>query len=211
MSRWRIWRGPQRDGAEDRAWRVGKSPIRVGAFTYGDERMSIREWGEGAGLTIGRYCSIAANVTILLGGNHRTEWITTYPFGHVHIDRLGGEGIVGNPFSRGDVEIGNDVWIGHGATILSGVSIGHGAVVAAQAVVSRDVPPYHIVAGNPARTVTERFAPEIVALLLELSWWDLPEGVVRAIAGELSAPPTVPGLRALIARTRTAAGTSEDA
>lgn len=202
MSWWRRWRKRRVDGGAERNWRVGNSMVRVGAFTYGDDRMAIREWGEGAALTVGRYCSIAADVTILLGGNHRTDWITTYPFGHVHTDRLGGQGIVGNPFAKGDVAIGHDVWIGHGATILSGVTIGHGAVIAARAVVTRNVAPYHIVAGNPARTVTERFAPDIVALLLELAWWDLPAATVRTLAPELSAPPTAAGLRAMIARTR---------
>lgn len=124
------------------AW---KSRYEVGRGTYGNP--TVLHWGEPTTLKVGCFCSIAADVKIFLGGNHRTDWITTYPFpafwkSAAHIK--------GHPSSRGDVIIGHDVWIGEGAVILSGVRIGNGAVVAASAVVTRDVPPYGIVAGNPA-------------------------------------------------------------
>jgi len=107
---------------------VGKSPVSLCAFSYGEDHLTIRQWGEGAALRIGRFCSIADDVTVFLGGNHRTDWITTFPFGHVFAKELGGEGIVGNPATKGDVAIGHDVWIGSGARIMSGVQIGNGAV-----------------------------------------------------------------------------------
>lgn len=180
----------------------GKSPVSLGAFSYGEEHLAIRQWGEGAALRIGRFCSIADDVTVFLGGNHRTDWITTFPFGHVFTNELGGAGIVSHPASKGDVSIGHDVWIGSGARIMSGVQIGNGAVIAAAAVVTRGVPAYGVVGGNPARLLSTRFSPQIVTLLQELGWWDLPVATLRQIAADLSAPPTESGLRALIDRTR---------
>ncbi len=187
---------------EDTAWTIGKSRIHVGAFTYHVANLNIRQWGEGAGLKIGRFCSLADNITVFLGGNHRVDWATTFPFGHICVDDLGGEGIVGCPRSSGDVVIGDDVWIGAGATIMSGVTIGTGAVIAAQAVVVGDVAPYDIVGGNPARVIRNRFSPQVVSLLLDLSWWNLPVETIRDIAPDLCTPPTVEGLHALIARTK---------
>jgi len=183
-------------------WQAANSRVTVGRCSYGYEDLCIKEWGEGAALSIGAFCSIAAGTTILLGGNHRTDWITTYPFGHILRDELGGGDIAGHPASKGDVTIGNDVWIGHGVTILSGVTVGDGAVLAANATVTRDVEPYAIAGGNPARQLKFRFDAEIRALLLQLRWWELPLEVVREIAPALSAPPTAEGLRALIARVR---------
>jgi acetyltransferase-like isoleucine patch superfamily enzyme len=146
-----------------------RAKIDVGDHTYGVPH--VRWWGEASGLRVGKFCSIARDVTIFLGGNHRTDWITTYPF-NVRRPWRKQTRVAGHPWSRGDVQIGNDVWLGEGCTILSGVTIGDGGVVAARSVVSRDVPPYAIVAGNPARVVRIRFASEEIARLLELRWWD---------------------------------------
>lgn len=95
----------------------------VGRHTYGNPE--IIEWGEGATLSIGAFCSIAEGVAIFLGGNHRLDWVTTYPFNYLWEC---GAGFQGHPATKGDVVIGNDVWIGRNAAILSGVHIGDGAV-----------------------------------------------------------------------------------
>jgi acetyltransferase-like isoleucine patch superfamily enzyme len=141
----------------------------AGDFTYGIP--SVWRWDEPATLVIGKYCSLSIEIVILLGGNHRSDFVTTYPFSTI-ADWPEASGIEGHPSSKGDVRIGNDVWIGMGALILSGVTIGDGAVIAARAVVSGDVPPYAIVAGNPARVVRMRFPDDVVRQLLRLRWWD---------------------------------------
>ncbi|AMJ63480.1 chloramphenicol acetyltransferase [Bosea sp. PAMC 26642] len=153
--------------------------IAVGAHTYGRPKVRFAE--SGARLTIGRYGSIADGVEILLGGNHRLDWITTYPF--PALPRIWPEaaGRDGSHASNGDVAIGHDVWLGSQCLILSGVTIGHGAVVAARAVVTRDVPPFAIVAGNPARIVRYRMSEEAIAELLAKRWWDLPDTEIRRL------------------------------
>ena len=133
--------------------------IEVGDFTYG--RPFVHQCDKTTRLKIGKFCSIAGNVHILLGGEHHTNYITTYPF-DVLFD--------GKPTpSKGDVIIGNDVWIGENVTILSGVTIGDGAVIGAGCVIAKDVDPYTIMIGNPARILTKRDygSPPI-------AWWDLP-------------------------------------
>lgn len=150
--------------------------VSIGAHSYGVP--AIRWWGEAAKLRIGKFCSIANGVTIYLGGNHRTDWITTYPFTVMPRWRRYTHGS-GHPVSRGDVVIGNDVWLGEGCTLFSGVTIGDGAVVAGRAVVSRDVPAYAIAAGNPARVVRYRFTPEQIEQLLQLRWWDWDDAQIR--------------------------------
>lgn len=168
---------------------IGKSPVSVGRFTYGFGNLAILQWGEGAALRVGAFCSLASNINIFLGGNHRTDWITTFPFGHIFQDQLGGEGIEGHPSTKGDVVIGNDVWIGQGATIMSGLTIGDGAVVSAFACVVKDVAPYTIVGGNPARQIKQRFDNEIVDLLLRLKWWELPNEDIKSISKVLCSTP----------------------
>lgn len=171
--------------------------LSVGRYTYGHESLTILDWGEGAKLRIGAFCSIAQSVEIFLGGNHRVDWATTFPFGHIFRNELGGEGILGHPATRGDVIIGNDVWLGRGARIMSGITIGDGAVVAAGALVVRDIAPYEIWGGNPARRIRIRFAPDIVDGLLDLKWWTWPEHILREAAALLSQPPDHVTLAAL--------------
>lgn len=149
----------------------------IGIGSYGG--LTVPLYGDDARLKVGAWCSIGAEVQVLLGGEHRPDWVTTYPF---NVLRPGFEQIRGQPHSKGDVVIGSDVWIGRRATILSGVKIGHGAVVAAGAVVVKDVEPYWIVGGNPARPIRRRFSDETVERLLQIRWWEWPEErVLRAV------------------------------
>ena len=138
----------------------------IGKGTYGNP--TVAHWGEEATLTVGNYCSIAINVRILIGGNHRMDWVTTYPFPRF---RDSARHITDFVVSRGSVTIGHDVWIGENVTILSGVTIGNGAVIGASAVVTKGVPPYTIVAGNPARKIGVRFSKGDVEILQSLEWW----------------------------------------
>lgn len=181
---------------------IENSKITIGPCTYGYEYLEVFG-SKGVSLTIGSFCSIAMKTTIFLGSNHRTDWITTFPFGHQMADELGGREIKGHPASNGDVVIGNDVWIGYGSTIVSGVTIGSGAVIAANAHVVKDVAPYEIVGGNPAKHIRYRFDEEIRALLLELKWWDLPINIIKELNQTLSSEPTVDLLNSLVARYRT--------
>lgn len=154
--------------------KLSSTGVQIGDYTYG--MPTILQWTEHDTCVIGRYCSIAKNVTIMAGGEHRTDWITTYPiremFGLVGANRRG------HPATKGPTVIGNDVWIGYGATILSGVNVGDGAVIGARAVVTRDIEPYSIVAGNPARHIRYRFSPEQIEILLQVKWWEWPRETV---------------------------------
>jgi acetyltransferase-like isoleucine patch superfamily enzyme len=145
---------------------------KIGEFTYG--KPHIFHWGEKADLSIGKYCSIARDVKIFLGGNHRTDWVSTYPFNVISDNFPKAKNIQGHPATRGDVIIGNDVWIGYSATIFSGVTIGDGAVIGAFSVVTKNVKPYEIVAGNPARSIRMRFDEVTIFNLLKIAWWNWP-------------------------------------
>jgi acetyltransferase-like isoleucine patch superfamily enzyme len=142
-----------------------------GEHTYIGGNFNVFSWGEGTTLTIGNFCSLAANITVYLGGNHRTDWVTTYPFGHVNKDNFPYDG-KGHPATNGNVIIGNDVWIGNNVNIMSGITIGDGAVIATNSHVVKDVPPYTIVGGNPARIIRKRFTEEQIDKLLKIRWWD---------------------------------------
>jgi acetyltransferase-like isoleucine patch superfamily enzyme len=151
----------------------------IGEGTYAAGKLRIRFRHAGGLVTklkIGRFCSLSDGVTILLGGEHRVDWVTTYPLHTL----LGKESVAGYPRSKGDVIIGNDVWIGTDALILSGVEIGDGAVIAARSVVTKDVPAYSIVAGNPAKLVRFRFIKSIRADLQKIAWWNWPMSKIEA-------------------------------
>jgi acetyltransferase-like isoleucine patch superfamily enzyme len=141
----------------------------IGKYSYGNPK--TYSWGEGSKLKIGNFCSIADNVNIYLGGNHRTDWVTTYPFGHINKNIFDTFDGVGHPSTKGDVIIGNDVWIGSNVTIMSGVTIGDGAVIANNSHVVRNIDPYSLVGGNPAKLIKYRFTPEQIEKLLNIKWW----------------------------------------
>jgi acetyltransferase-like isoleucine patch superfamily enzyme len=165
----------------------------IGRGSYG--KPTVHDYGLGVTLCVGAFCSLA-DVTIFLGGEHRVDWVTTYPFSVMWEEA---EEIAGHPTTKGDVVIGNDVWIASGATILSGTTIGDGAVVGAGAVVSGVVAPYAIAAGNPAREVRKRFDDATIERLVAAAWWDWPEDDIRA-ALPLLLSDDVTGLLALAER-----------
>ena len=155
--------------------------IEVGEYTYYDgrpgeafeDRVLYHYEIFGDHLRIGKFCAIGPGTTFIMNGaNHRMSGFSTYPFnlfGH------GWERVTPSlddlPF-KGDTIIGNDVWVGMDATILPGITIGDGAIIATKAVVTRDVPPYTIVGGNPARRIAQRFSDDVIVALLEIKWWD---------------------------------------
>lgn len=157
--------------------------IQVGAYTYYDDFEDVHNFERnvkylfdfiGDRLIIGKFCMIASDVTFMMNGaNHLSKSISSYPFA------VFGEGwekaMEGKSYPyKGDTIIGNDVWIGYGATIMPGVQIGDGAIIASKSVVTRDVAPYTIVGGNPAQEIKKRFSTEKIEKLLALKWWDWP-------------------------------------
>jgi len=157
------------------AYYVARHAFEIGDFSTGAP--IIQFWSDASRLRIGKYCSIAAGVTLVLGGLHRTDTVTSFPLGVSFGNWEPSQG----PYTRGDIVIGSDVWIAANATVLSGVTIGDGAVVGAGALVIHDVPPYAIVFGNPARVVSARFSDDVIRELLELRWWDLDVAAVRTL------------------------------
>ncbi len=162
----------------------------IGDWTYGHPFVDY--WRPGRKLTIGRFSSIGPEAVILLGGNHLMDTVSTYPFK----EWMGGdEALPTMECSRGDVTIGNDVWVGRAAMILSGVTIGDGAVVGAGAVVARDIAPYSVVVGNPARHVRYRIDEALIPAMLRLAWWDWPDDRVRAAQRDLHSTDVAAFLR----------------
>lgn len=139
-----------------------------GPYSYGENPVGFGDWGREGVIRTGKFCSIAGGLNFMINGNHRTDGFTSYP---LHI--LGCPTNTG-PIGKSIPTIGNDVWIGMWVTIYSGVDIGDGAVIAGNAVVTKAVPPYAVVAGNPARVVKYRFPPETIEKLLQYKWWDFP-------------------------------------
>jgi virginiamycin A acetyltransferase len=159
-----------------------KPLIELGLYSYVND-MLVYCWDSDSKISIGKYSSIADEVVIIAGGEHSKSWLSTFPFisrWKLDVDDF--------PLSKGDINIGHDVWIGNGATILSGVSIGTGAIIGARAVVAKDVPPYGVVVGNPARVVKYRFSDEIIARLLKSEWWDLDECILSQNASLMRSP-----------------------
>lgn len=146
--------------------------INVGRYTYGHTNSIVHSWDENTKVIIGNFCSLGSEIEFFLGGNHRTDWITTFPFGHIHTDIFNTFNGNGHPATKGNIVIGNDVWIGMGSKIMSGVIIGDGAVIAANSVVTKNVEPYTLVGGNPAKFIKKRFSNDIIELLLKIKWWE---------------------------------------
>ncbi|MBQ6843138.1 MAG: CatB-related O-acetyltransferase [Agathobacter sp.] len=154
--------------------------VQVGRATYGD--LNILNFGDSCHVRIGNYCSIAASVLFVACADHHLNHISTYPF---KVQCLGTH--TQEAISKGDIVLEDDVWIGQAATILSGVHIGQGAVVAAGAMVTKDVPPYAIVGGNPARIIKYRFDEALIEELLKIDYAKLEPEQVEAHLDDLYA------------------------
>jgi acetyltransferase-like isoleucine patch superfamily enzyme len=145
--------------------------VSIGEFTYGNPQIEHFD-GDDTKLIIGKYCSIANGVTFVMGGEHQTKWLTTYPFSMFDKFKMNNEGCPSIK-RRGDIIVGNDVWFGNGCKILSGTKIGNGVVIGAGSVVSgKSIPDYAIVVGNPARIVKYRFSFHVRFILKRIKWWD---------------------------------------
>lgn len=148
--------------------------VEVGEYTYYEDDELI----------IGKFCAIGANTKFIMGAaNHSVSTVSTYPF-----SLFGGKWAKAARSTydltphKGNTIIGNDVWIGRRSVIMPGVKIGDGAIIAASAVVTKDVPPYTVVGGNPAEFIRRRFNDRLTAMLLELKWWDFkPDDLIKVL------------------------------
>lgn len=163
---------------------ITRPNILVGDYTYYDDVDGAERFEEhvthhypflGDRLVIGKFCAIAKGIEFVMNGaNHRMCSVTTYPF-----NIMGGGWECATPALeelplKGDTVVGNDVWIGQNVTVMPGVHIGDGAIIAANSVVAKDIPAYHIAGGNPCRIIRKRFDDALIDYLLELKWWDWP-------------------------------------
>jgi virginiamycin A acetyltransferase len=161
---------------------IVKNPnIIVGDYTYYDDFENVENFEKnvkyhfdfvGDKLIIGKFCMIASDVKFLMNGaNHLTDSMSSYPFaifGNGWENAMEGKSYP----QKGNIHIGNDVWIGYNATIMAGVNIGDGAIIAANSTITRDVEPYTIVGGNPAKKIRKRFSEDVIIKLLALKWWN---------------------------------------
>ena len=147
--------------------------LRVGRHTYGYEAVRVLTWTRpNCVINVGQFCSFAGNIRFFVDGNHPMDTFSSYPF-----ERLL-KSLPPSNWGKQDPVVGNDVWIANDVTIYSGVAIGDGAVVAGQSVVTKSVPPYAIVGGNPATIIRYRFDEKTIEDLLRLKWWDLPDDII---------------------------------
>jgi acetyltransferase-like isoleucine patch superfamily enzyme len=149
--------------------------------TYFDRNVNIISWSDKYEIHVGKYCSIGRDCNFFLHANHRPDWITTSSqlWGPVTPEIASTHMEMGHPSCKGNITIGNDVWIGAKSTIMSGVKIGHGAIVAAGSLVTKDVEPYSVVGGNPAKHLKYRFTEQQIEGLLNISWWDWEENKIK--------------------------------
>ncbi len=171
---------------------ITESGIEIGDYTmYNDFVNDPRDFEKnnvlyhypinGDKLKVGKFCSIACGAKFLFtSANHKMHSISTYPF-PIFFEEWGLDvtNITSAWDNKGDIVIGNDVWIGYEAIVLSGVTIGDGAIIGTRAVVTKDVPPYTIVGGIPAKPIRKRFSDEVISKLLELQWWNWPENRIK--------------------------------
>lgn len=170
--------------------------VTAGKYTYGVGTLQIFNYGFYGRISVGSFTSIAANVKVYVaqGKGHHPEFGSTYPFG-VNFTQVFNNLKHREDFddyrSNGDIDIGSDVWIGDGVTLTPGTKIGHGAIIATNSHVIKDVEPYSIVGGNPAKHIKYRFSKEIIEKFLNLRWWDLPDEQINKILPYLQDKPTL--------------------
>lgn len=189
--RWRIqdkkrakkWRKLNPDNDTVLSGHIPFERVSVGNFTYGE--LNVLCMSDVGCLKIGGSCSIAPNVTFLVGAEHKIDTLTTFPHKVKTLNMQKSEAT-----SKGDIVIDDEVWIGYGATIMSGVHIGQGAVIAAKAVVTKDVPPYAVVGGVPAKVIKYRFSKEIIEKLLQIDYSKLTKEQIKEHIDDLYAPVT---------------------
>lgn len=146
--------------------------VHIGENTYGTLNV-YTFWGDNSELRIGRICSIAENVSFIVGGEHKTHTVSSFPFKQCLL------GTEIDSFGKGNIIVEDDVWFGFGSTILSGVHIGQGAVIAAGALVTKDVPPYAVVGGVPAKVIKYRFEPDIIDELMKVDYGKLSKEMIE--------------------------------
>lgn len=131
-------------------------------------------------LIVGSYCSIGSGAVFMMAGNqgHRNDWVSTFPFFYQNNDNF--DCALDGFEKAGDTVIGNDVWIGTEAMIMSGVKVGDGAIIASRAVVTKDVEPYAVVGSNPAKHIRYRFGQDEIAMLQEMQWWSWSEVHIKS-------------------------------
>ena len=180
-----------KNNQEKKTFFVKQSRVTVGEYTYGYKNLNIIEYGFGSDLYIGKFTSISPGVKIFLDyGGHNLDKVSLYPFGELYNEIFNGRlDDLNNRRNKGNVIIGNDVWIGLDVLILNGLTIGDGAVIGANSVVTKNVKPYEFVSGNPAKHIRFRFEKEIIDLLMQIKWWDLEEKTINKILPILQTKP----------------------
>jgi acetyltransferase-like isoleucine patch superfamily enzyme len=148
--------------------------MELGKYSYSGN-VNVLQWTRNDKVKTGKFCSLASNIKFIIDGNHKYNGFSTFPFREIfhwnEVDK--------NNWGKETPIIGNDVWIANDVVIYSGVSIGDGAIIAGQSVVTKSVPPYAIVGGNPAKIIKYRFESHIIEKLLKYKWWDLPLDDIR--------------------------------
>jgi acetyltransferase-like isoleucine patch superfamily enzyme len=142
--------------------------LELGEYSYANENTKVKCWSKPCVIKTGKYCSIAS-CEFIYDGNHSTKFATTFPFKELKYSLSAPL----NTMIKSETKVGNDVWIGNDVKIYSGCNIGDGAIIAGQSVVTKDVPPYAIIGGNPAKLIRYRFSPETIARFEKVKWWDI--------------------------------------